>query len=490
MNGVRTRARVWTRTGSRAEAPLPGTRRDAGPPTAVDVVVAGGGPAGAATAARLARPATRSSSLERNPAGAGGPAACSRRRRPSPSSAPSACRPGAARRRAAHPGDARGDAGGHGLRADLRRGGRRRRRPWASTDRRWTRPSSTAPAPSGVDVRTRRRRARGGARRPPPGHARPRGRPARSSRDSRRAVGHADGVLVGADGPRSIVAAAAGMTRPPRLAARVGLSWHVADEPGDEPKAARDGRAPRRRLLRPRPGARRAAERRHRAGGTAWQRSPRPRRVPQPRASTCCARSHRSSDDPEAWREGMITDAIAGASPLGCRVDAACRPRLAARRRRGRVPGPVHRARASTAPSSRPGWRPTPSTPISAVTPAGLAAYDRAMRDRFATKDRLSLLVQAFLARPPCSSTRRDAWRGKPDIRAHDGPRDGRPRSCLPRASTRGSSPRCSSRDRGAAVTTERPSPSSRSTFSDPTAPSSASASAPMRGASATARSS
>src|SRR3954470_19507243 len=45
-------------------------------------------------------------------------------------------------------------------------------------------------------------------------------------------------VVIGADGPRSIVALAAGMTRPPRLRDRVGLSWHVADEGDAGPTAA------------------------------------------------------------------------------------------------------------------------------------------------------------------------------------------------------------------------------------------------------------
>src|SRR4051812_25631781 len=46
-------------------------------------------------------------------------------------------------------------------------------------------------------------------------------------------------VIVGADGPRSIVAVEAGMVRAPRLANRVALSWHVADEPDDPSKDAR-----------------------------------------------------------------------------------------------------------------------------------------------------------------------------------------------------------------------------------------------------------
>ena len=50
-------------------------------------------------------------------------------------------------------------------------------------------------------------------------------------------------VVVGADGPRSLVADAAGMVRTPRLGDRIGLTWHVADDAdgssGDPPKPAR-----------------------------------------------------------------------------------------------------------------------------------------------------------------------------------------------------------------------------------------------------------
>ena len=48
----------------------------------------------------------------------------------------------------------------------------------------------------------------------------------------------------------------------------------------------------------------------------------------------------------------------------------------------------------------------------------GLTAYDRAMRGRFATKDRVSLLVQAFLARPPLFEHAARRLARKPDIRA------------------------------------------------------------------------
>ena len=48
----------------------------------------------------------------------------------------------------------------------------------------------------------------------------------------------------------------------------------------------------------------------------------------------------------------------------------------------------------------------------------GLGAYDAAMARRFGTKDRLSLLVQAFLARPALFEHVARRLAHKPDIRA------------------------------------------------------------------------
>src|SRR4051794_13745126 len=46
-------------------------------------------------------------------------------------------------------------------------------------------------------------------------------------------------VIVGADGPHSVVARSAGVDRPVRLAPRLGLSYHLADPEPDAPRDAR-----------------------------------------------------------------------------------------------------------------------------------------------------------------------------------------------------------------------------------------------------------
>ena len=121
-----------------------------------DVVVVGGGPAGAVAAAyaRPGRPRRRAArAIGRRTAGA--PAACSPRR--------PRCRelrpPGSTRRRSrGSPGRSRRCAwrrrrGPDRVRADVRRRDRRASRRWASTGRRSTRRCSTTPAACGVDVR-------------------------------------------------------------------------------------------------------------------------------------------------------------------------------------------------------------------------------------------------------------------------------------------------------------------------------------------------
>lgn len=222
-------------------------------------------------------------------------------------------------------------------------------------------------------------------------------------------------VVVGADGPRSIVAAAAGMARQPRLADRVGLTWHVADEPGSAPKAARMVVLPDGAYcgLAPVPGGRLNVG--IVLAGRAWRD-----RLVRDGAAATGEHALRSvpplRGDPEPWRAGEITDAIAGASPLGCRV--------------------AHRA--------GPGWlvvgdaagfldpftgeglhRALVSARLAADTVDAhlrgtreLAAYDRAMADRFGTKDLVSLLVQAFLARPRLFEHAARRLAAKPPVRA------------------------------------------------------------------------
>jgi flavin-dependent dehydrogenase len=234
-------------------------------------------------------------------------------------------------------------------------------------------------------------------------------------------------VIVGADGPRSVVAAAAGMARPPRLAGRVGLSWHVADEPGDAPKRARMVVLPGGAYcgLAPVPGGR------INVGivlaGRAWRE-----RLIRDGAAATGEHVLRSvpplPGDPEAWREGTITDAIAGASPLGGRVGQRAGPDWLVVGDAAGFLDPftgegLHRAlvsarlAADTVDAHLRGGAGGGLGEMDLDGPGGLAAYDRAMRDRFAAKDRLSLLVQAFLARPPLFEHAARRLARKPDIR-------------------------------------------------------------------------
>jgi flavin-dependent dehydrogenase len=106
-----------------------------------------------------------------------------------------------------------------------------------------------------------------------------------------------------------------------------------------------------------------------------------------------------AADDPVDWRAAERCDPIEGAAPLGHSVA----------RRQG--PGwlLVGDAAGFLDPFTGEGLhRALVSARLAAVAierhldgdPDGLAAYDRAMTARFRSKDALSLLVQAFLARP------------------------------------------------------------------------------------------
>ena len=222
-------------------------------------------------------------------------------------------------------------------------------------------------------------------------------------------------VVVGADGPRSIVAEAAGMARPPRLADRVGLTWHVADEPGDAPKAARmvvlhDGAYCG---LAPVPGGR------INVGivlaGRAWRE-----RLVRDGAAAAGEHALRSvpplPGDPEAWREGEITDAIVGASPLGSRVAQRAGPDWVVVGDAAGFLDPftgegLHRALVSARLAAEAVDHHLRGT-------GELAAYDRAMRARFQTKDLVSQLVQGFLGRPRLFEHAARRLVAKPDIRA------------------------------------------------------------------------
>jgi menaquinone-9 beta-reductase len=204
-------------------------------------------------------------------------------------------------------------------------------------------------------------------------------------------------VLVGADGIRSVVAASAGVARRAWLGDRVGLTFHVDDPRPDEPRDARmilfrDGYVG----LAPVPGGRvnvgivlagrRSAE--LMSNG------------PQDTIQAVLAAIPPASDDPVDWRTAQPRDPIKGAAPIGHRVA----------RRHGQGWLLVGDAAGFLDPFTGEGLhRALVSARLAAVAidrhlhgdPDGLAAYDRAMTVRFRAKDAVSLLVQAFLGQPP-----------------------------------------------------------------------------------------
>jgi flavin-dependent dehydrogenase len=202
-------------------------------------------------------------------------------------------------------------------------------------------------------------------------------------------------IVVGADGIRSVVARAFGVARPARLAPRVGLTFHVADPEPDVPRDARMITFPGGYVgLAPVPGGRvnvgivlgRSWAGRLRANGA------------EATVATVLAAVPRAGDDPIDWRNPRSCDAIEGAAPLGHRV--------AARHGPGWLL--VGDAAGFLDPFTGEGLhRALVSARLAAIAIGrhldgdadGLAGYDRAMNARFRSKDAVSLIVQAFLAR-------------------------------------------------------------------------------------------
>ncbi|MEA2610887.1 MAG: hypothetical protein QOG32_613, partial [Chloroflexota bacterium] len=124
-------------------------------------------------------------------------------------------------------------------------------------------------------------------------------------------------VIVGADGLHSIVARAAGVARPARLDRRVGLTYHLPDT---DPTSCRDARM---LVLRdgyvgiaPVPGGRVNV-------GIVLGRSWRPALIrlgARGVADSVVTGIPPIQGDPAAWRHGRPTDDVAGAWPLGHRV--------------------------------------------------------------------------------------------------------------------------------------------------------------------------
>ena len=354
----------------------------------VDIAIVGGGPAGAVLAARLARAGVAVVVLERSPAWrwrAGGvfssPAAMAALRRLGldPTTAAAVARPIAAMR-VETPG---------GSMFRLTYGADRGGEPAVGFDRSALDPALLRVAETaGADVR--------------------RGWTVTGvDLNDPRAVIHARGpdgaetdlvadVVVGADGLRSVVARSAGVTRATFLGERVGLTYHLGDAtdrpcPDARMRILRDGYIG----IAPVPGGRVNI-------GIVLGRSWRERLARQGAggvAREIVGGIPPAPDDPAAWRDGTPLDHIAGASPLGHRVT----------RRAGERWLLIGDAAGFLDPFTGEGLhRALVSAELAgaAVLAArrghsgAFAAYDRAMRRRFLSKDTVSWLVQAFLARP------------------------------------------------------------------------------------------
>jgi flavin-dependent dehydrogenase len=221
-------------------------------------------------------------------------------------------------------------------------------------------------------------------------------------------------IVVGADGRRSVVARAAGVARPVRLGARIGLTYHLPDP---EPDATRDARM---RLLRDGyVGIAPVAGGRVNVGivlGRTW-RADLTRRGGRAVADAIVAAIPPLGDDSADWRGGSPSDTIVGAWPLGHRVT----------RRAG--PGwlLVGDAAGFLDPFTGEGLhRGLVSAELAAAAiraeargeRSAFGAYERAMQRRFLAKDGVSALVQVFLARPALFEYAARRIAARPSVRA------------------------------------------------------------------------
>lgn len=205
-------------------------------------------------------------------------------------------------------------------------------------------------------------------------------------------------VVVGADGLRSVVARDAGVARQPPLGDRPALTFHVEDPAPDRLRDARMVIFPGGYVgLAPVPGGRVNVgivlaspdwRRRLRAEGAAAV------------AAAVMALIPPAPDDPVPWPTPRMCDAIEGAAPVGVR----------AARRAGDGWLLVGDAAGFLDPFTGEGLgRALLSAELAAAAvdrfldgdARALHAYDRAMARRTRAKDLVSLLVQAFLAVPP-----------------------------------------------------------------------------------------
>jgi flavin-dependent dehydrogenase len=204
------------------------------------------------------------------------------------------------------------------------------------------------------------------------------------------------GVIVGADGIRSVVARSLGVARPARIGRRVGLTFHVADPAGDAARDARmvvfdDGYVG----LAPVPGGR------VNVGivlGGSWAGRLRVDGA-QATARAILARVPPVSDDPVDWSAPASCDDVAGTVPLGHAVSSRHGPGWLV----------VGDAAGFLDPFTGEGiHRALVSARLAAAAieshldgdDRALAGYGRRLGDRFRSKDVVSLLVQAFLGQP------------------------------------------------------------------------------------------
>ena len=221
------------------------------------------------------------------------------------------------------------------------------------------------------------------------------------------------GIVVGADGIRSVVARTAGVVVAPRFGPRIGLTYHVANA---APEAARDARMVvldgAYCGLAPVPGGRVNVGIVLASG--RWRRllaSEGAREV----TLNILRRIRVAEDDPGPWAEATPCDEIVGASPLGHRVS----------RRAGDAWLLVGDAAGFLDPFTGEGLhRAFVSAELAAlaierhlVAGESLAAYDRAMNNRFRAKDAATLLVQTFLARPWAFDYAARRLRSRRDVR-------------------------------------------------------------------------
>ena len=206
-------------------------------------------------------------------------------------------------------------------------------------------------------------------------------------------------LVVGADGIHSQVARSLGVSRPARFGSRTALTFHLADPAPDEPRDARM------RVLRDGyVGIAPVPLGRVNVGivlGPSWRSALHGDGAEQ-LAQRIVEGIPATAADPATWRTGPRTDAVEGASPIGHRVSHSAGPGWFLVGDAAGFLDPftgegIHRALISAELAAdaiddlRAGRR----------SAAGAARrYERAMSARFRAKDWVSSLVQVFLGRP------------------------------------------------------------------------------------------